>query len=214
MPGKSSLSKSNMEDIFRKDALFDFWPSARQTAKERVEATTRFIVYATVLLLLIRRDPRILALGGLVLVILYVLYNNGMIPDGPRTPYAQRVPGISMPTRDNPMANPLIGDDPMRPSAAWYPSVKTEIENEWSQIHPFERVRDAERNFYTTASTTIPNNQSAFAQAAYGRMFEPQCRDTPGACDPDGPYSTFPERVQLRGGNGGGFGGPSGGGGF
>lgn len=126
-----------------------------------------------------------------------------MIPDGARAVYASAVEGVTMPTLDNPMANPLIGDDPVRPSAAWYPSVKTEVENEWSRIHPFERVRDAERNFYTTASSTIPNDQSAFAQGAYGRPFEPQCRDTPWACDPEGnPFSTFPERVQLRGGNG------------
>ena len=66
-----------------------------------------------------------------------------------------------------------------------------------------ERVRDAERNFYTTASTTIPNDQAAFAQASYGRPFAPQCRDTPGACDPEGnPNARFPERVQMRGGNG------------
>lgn len=192
-----------MEDLFRRDALLDFWPSARQTAKERVEATTRFIVYATLAVMLIRRDGRVLALGGLVLAILYVLYQNGMIPDGARAVYASAVEGVTMPTLDNPMANPLIGDDPVRPSAAWYPSVKTEVENEWSRIHPFERVRDAERNFYTTASSTIPNDQSAFAQGAYGRPFEPQCRDTPWACDPEGnPFSTFPERVQLRGGNG------------
>lgn len=192
-----------MEDIFRRDALLDFWPSARQTAKERVEATTRFIVYATLLLLLIRRDGRVLALGGLVLAILYILYSNGMIPDGPRAVYASAVEGVTMPTLSNPMANPLIGDDPTRPSAAWYPSVKSEVENEWSRIHPFERVRDAERNFYTTASSTIPNDQSAFAQGAYGRPFEPQCRDTPWACDPEGnPNARFPERTQLRGGNG------------
>jgi hypothetical protein len=189
-----------MEDVFRREALLDFWPSSRQTAKERVEATTRFIVYATAIVLLIRRDGRVLALGALVLAILYGLYYNNMIPDGARAVF---------------LANMLIGDEPSRPGAAWYPSVKTEVENQWSHIHPFERVRDAERNFYTTASSVIPNDQTMFAQAAYGRPFEPQCRDTPGACDPEGnPFSTFPERVQMRAGNGGGYGGGKGGGGF
>jgi hypothetical protein len=81
--------------------------------------------------------------------------------------------------------------------------MRTEVENEWKKIHPFERIRDTERNFYTTASSTIPNDQAAFAQAAYGRPFEPQCRDTPWACDPEGnPNARFPERPQMRGGNG------------
>lgn len=192
------------EGLFRREALLDFWPSARQTAHERVESTTRFVIYATMIVLLIRRDGRVLALGALVLVILYILFYNGMIPDGDRAPFAgARIDGVTMPTIANPMGNMLIGDEPDRPSAAWYPSVKTEVENQWKTIHPFERVRDAERNFYTTASSTIPNDQSTFAQAAYGRPFEPQCRDTPGACDPEGnQYARFPERVQMRGGNG------------
>lgn len=192
------------EGLFRREALLDFWPSARQTAHERVESTTRFVIYATAIVLLIRRDGRVLALGALVLAILYILFYNGMIPDGDRAPFAgARIDGVTMPTIANPMGNMLIGDEPDRPSAAWYPSVKTEVENQWKTIHPFERVRDAERNFYTTASSTIPNDQSTFAQAAYGRPFEPQCRDTPGACDPEGnQYARFPERVQMRGGNG------------
>lgn len=192
------------EGLFRREALLDFWPSARQTAQERVEATARFIIYATAIVLLIRRDGRVLALGALVLAILYILFYNGMIPNGDRAPFAgARIDGVTMPTIANPMGNMLIGDEPDRPSAAWYPSVKTEVENQWKTIHPFERVRDAERNFYTTPSSTIPNDQSTFAQAAYGRPFEPQCRDTPGACDPEGnQYARFPERVQMRGGNG------------
>ena len=193
-----------MEDVFRREALLDFWPSSRQTAKERVEATTRFIVYATAIVLLIRRDGRVLALGALVLAILYGLYYNNMIPDGARAVFAApNVDGVTMPTLNNPMANMLIGDEPTRPGAAWYPSVKTEVENQWSHIHPFERVRDAERNFYTTASTTIPNDQNAFATAAYGKQFAPMCKDQGGrACDPDNSQFHFPERTQMRGGNG------------
>lgn len=193
-----------MEDLFRKDALLDFWPSASQTAMERVQSTTRFIIYASLLVFLITRDVRVVALGGLVLTILYLLYVKGMVPDGPRgVNSAPGLKGFSMPTRDNPMANHLLGEPDDKPSAPWYPTMRTEVENEWKKIHPFERIRDTERNFYTTASSTIPNDQAAFAQAAYGRPFEPQCRDTPWACDPEGnPNARFPERPQMRGGNG------------
>lgn len=193
-----------MEGILNKDSLLDFWPSASQTAKERVESTTRFIIYATVLVFLLRRDARVIALGTLVLGILYVLYMKGIIPDGPRTPFIQPgLQGVSMPTLNNPMANYLMGEPTDKDPAPWYPSMRTEVENEWRTIHPYEKVRDAERNFYTTANTTVPNDQAAFAQAAYGRPFEPQCRDTPWACDPEGnPNARFPERTQLRGGNG------------
>jgi hypothetical protein len=196
-----------VQEVFQKDKLLDFWPTNRQSAKERVEATTRFVIYASVSVYLTSRDSRVVLLGLLVLSVLYILYFNGMIPDGERSDsYKLDTTGFTMPSRDNPMGNILMGEyssNPGRDPAAWYPSVREEVQKEWDGIHPFERVRDAERNFYTTASTTVPNDQAAFAQASYGRPFAPQCRDTPGACDPEGnPNARFPERVQMRGGNG------------
>lgn len=196
-----------LQEVFQKDRLHEFWPTSRQSAKERVEATTRFIVYASALVFVTSRDARVVLLGMLVIVALYVLYFNGMIPDGVRSVHhIITAAGFTAPTGDNSMGNILMGEyesNPTRAPAAWYPSVRAEVQKQWDGIHPFENVRNAERNFYTTANTTIPNDQAAFAHAAYGRPFDPQCRDTPGACDPEGnPNARFPERVQMRGGNG------------
>jgi hypothetical protein len=195
----------DLRDLIAKDKLLDFWPTARQTAEERVLATTRFILYAIVLVYIIRRDARVVALGVLVLAALYVLYGMNMIPDGKRavTTGPKVIGGLRMPTRDNPMANFLLGDDPsFNQQAPWYPSMKKEVQQEWVSIHPFERKRDAERNFYTTAASTWPNDQAAFTNAAFGKPFAPTCRDDPAACNPDGPYARGPEPIQLRGGNG------------
>ena len=200
-------------EVFRNDKLLEFWPTARQSSRERVSATTRFVLYASVLVYLIKRDPRIFALAILVLAILYYLWGANLIKDGKVRPAIGdgRAAGpfreeVYMPSFNNPMGNVLMtdySDYPDRPSAAWYPSVRQEVDQQWSIIHPFERKRDAERNFYTTASTTIPNDQTAFAQAAYGKPFSPICKDQGGlACDPDRPYSQIPERPQLRAGNG------------
>ena len=75
---------------------------------------------------------RILALGILVLAVLYFLFTSNMIPDGQRRPTFGdgRTPWygrdtVTMPTIDNPMANVLYTDytdRPDRPAAAWYPS--------------------------------------------------------------------------------------------
>ena len=192
----------DLRDIIAKDKLLDFWPTSRQTAEERVLATTRFILYAVVLTYLIRRDARIVALGALVLAALYVLYGMNMIPDGKRSVVASGLSGLRMPTRDNPMANYLLGDDPSyAQQAPWYPTMKEEVQNQWDAIHPFERKRDAERNFYTTAVSTWPNDQAAFTNAAFGKPFSPMCRDDPSQCNPDSPYARGPEPIQLRGGN-------------
>ena len=199
-------------EIFRSDKLYEFWPSATQTAKDRTLATTRFILYAMTILYLIKRDARILALGILVLAALYFLFVSNMIPDGQvrsatmdgRAPWFGR-DAVTMHTLDNPMGNVLYTDytdRPDRPPAAWYPSVSKEVADEWAFIHPFEKKRDAERNFYTAPSTTIPNDQTGFAEASYGPKFGPFCKDGSGSCDIDSGRFHFPEPTQMRAGNG------------
>jgi hypothetical protein len=142
-------------------------------------------------------------LAALVLAILSLLKRSGMIQEGRAqvvTSDGRAMRGVTMPTFDNPMGNVLITDyqdNPDRPSAAYYPTVSTEIQKQWDVIHPFERQRDAERNFYTVASTTIPNDIDAFTTAAYGDRNAPMCRDTPGACNPDKNNRAM-ERVQQR----------------
>lgn len=201
------------KEIFKTSELLNFWPTASQTARERVASTTRFILYATCIIYIINRDVRVFALGILALAILYYLMTMNMISDGKLRPSSTdgRVPGplrgeVTLPTLDNPMGNVLLSDyvdAPDRPAAAWYPSMRAEVQKTWSQIHPFERQRDAERNFYTMPSSTIPNDQAAFAYGAYGKPFAPKCHDQGGAaCDPDRFYSAFPERPQMRAGNG------------
>ena len=200
-------------EIFETKELLNFWPTATQTARERVAATTRFILYATCIIYIINRDVRVFALGILAIAILYYLWTMNMISDGKMRPSSTdgRVPGplrgeVTLPTFDTSMGNVLLSDDvdnPDRPAAAWYPSMRTEVQTTWSQIHPFERQRDAERNFYTMPSSTIPNDMAAFAYGAFGKPFAPKCHDQGGAaCDPDRFYSAFPERPQMRAGNG------------
>ena len=201
------------KDVFKTSDLLYFWPTAMQTGDQRVSATTRFILYAICVVYIINRDSRIFALGGIALAILYYMWTTNMIKDGKlRTTIGDARqstifrPDVTMPTSDNSMGNVLLSDyvdNPDRPAAAWYPSMRTQVQQVWSQIHPFERQRDAERNFYPMPSTTIPNDQTGFAQAAYGKPFSAKCHDQGGAaCDPDRFYSAFPERVQMEAGNG------------
>jgi hypothetical protein len=201
------------KDVFKTSDLLIFWPTATQTADKRVSATTRFILYAICVVYLVNRDSRIFALGGIALAILYYMWTTNMIKDGKLRPSIGDArhstifrPDVTLPTTENSMGNVLLSDyvdNPDRPAAAWYPSVRTQVQEAWSQIHPFERQRDAERNFYTMPASTIPNDQTGFAQAAYGKPFAAKCHDQGGAaCDPDRFYSAFPEQPQLRAGNG------------
>ena len=200
------------KDVFKTSELLTFWPTATQTGDQRVSATTRFILYAVCMVYIVNRDSRIFALGGIALAILYYMWTTNMIKDGKlratigdaRYSTVFR-PDATLPSVENSMGNVLLSDyvdNPDRPAAAWYPSVRTQVQQVWSQIHPFERQRDAERNFYTMPASTIPNDQTGFAQAAYGKPFSAKCHDQGGAaCDPDRFYSAFPERVQMEAGN-------------
>jgi hypothetical protein len=176
-------------EIFRSDKVFEFWPTARQSEREKFFAVGRFIIYATTLIYLITRDPRIFSLGLVVFALLYY-FTRVQVPSSGSKFEVQR------PSSDNPMGNKLLYDDDETP---WYPSVRHEVDSEWRKIHPFENKADAERNFYS-----VPlNDQNAFVQAAYGSKQEPMCKSHGGrSCDIDNSQYHFPERVHMIAGNG------------
>lgn len=123
-------------------------------------------------------------------------------------------PQFTEPTQDNPMMNvllPQIQDEPKRESAApsFTPEVETVI-NEKTQDFVVEQFNSdpkikellfsdlsdkmvfdqSMRNFYSTASTTIPNDQGAFAQFCYGEAIS--CKENNAlACERNN-YRQYP----------------------
>ena len=55
----------DMKQLVRSDKVTQFWPNNNQSTADRVNAASRFIVYATCILYAIRRDPRIFILGAM-----------------------------------------------------------------------------------------------------------------------------------------------------
>jgi hypothetical protein len=108
----------------------------------------------------------------------------------PRTPPPVAMPRFTSPTSENPLMNvmlPEINGNPTRPPAApaFSPLAQTKIDkvvkaNAIKAAGGDERLfrgLDAEldfdtsmRSFYSTASTTVPNDQEAFAEFCYGGM--------------------------------------------
>ncbi len=167
-----------MEEIFRSDKILQFWPTDKQSPKERVYATTRFILYAACILYIIRRDVRILLVAALALGALYYMYKNGMIRE---TEYVF----LQKPTDENVMNNGLDVGPPDRAS----------LKNAWDQIHPYMEGRwFAEHNFYTAPGI---DNQG-FVENAYSNLMMPSCRDNPDFCNPDSSMARGPEWIQRK----------------
>lgn len=162
--------------------LLQFWPSAKQTHRERFESSARFVVYASLIAFVMRRDVRILLLGVLVLLAMYLYYR--ITPSGS--------PSYSTVTDDNPAGNYLVSDDPMRlPTRATSDeiSMKLNLPSRW-----------AERQFYTMPVTTAGGDLDAFL--AFNGRGQPNCRENQWACSADS-NPRHPEWVQMRGTFGG-----------
>ena len=106
-------------------------------------------------------------------------------------PDATTDPGLqyeqcTAPTKNNPFMNPSVNeqlDNPTRPQACDYtdPSVYKELEdhfnhNLYKDIDDLFGKNNSQRQFYTTPSTTYPNDQSGFARWLY---------NTPATCKED-----------------------------
>jgi len=186
------------QQLIRADKVSQFWPINEQTPEDRINAASRFIIYASCLIYLIRRDPRIFVLGATVLSVIFVLYRSNMVKDT----IGYTVDGESMcqvPTEDNPMGNVLITDftdAPNRLQAGYYPSVKPFVNNYTTGQIPMDGGRSrsplpkymrngVDRQFVSNPVTTIAGDQTAFAEWLYGAKNGPMCKSGTGQCDPN-----------------------------
>ena len=115
------------QQLTKSDEVLQFWPNKEQTPEDRINAASRFIIYATCIIYVSRRDPRIFVLGGTILSVLYVMYKSKMIKEGYGISVTGDERGCHMPTADNPMGNVLMTDytdAPNRLEACYRPSFK------------------------------------------------------------------------------------------
>ena len=189
--------------LFKSDRILAFWPTSQQDPVTRINATTRFIIYAACLIYLIKRDVRVFALAGMVLFVIFILHKNDMI----KQPFGRPVdsldqsynPTCQRPTFDNPMGNVLLSDyidQPNRPPACDYSTVRNSVKYHLDDTIPYDGGRSrtampefqrnaAARQFVSTSVSTIPGDQTGFAEWLYGKKFAPTCRDDPSVCNPN-----------------------------
>lgn len=179
--------------------VLEFWPTNVQSSADRVNAGSRFIIYAASVHYLIKRDVRIFVLAATALGVLYVMERSGMVKEGvPRgVEYYENIGDVCQrPSRDNPMANVLIGDDPNRNQACSYSSVRADADAFVVGETPFGPARSRSalpkyqqnalsRQFVTAPVSTVGGDQTGFAEWLYGKKGAPMCKSDGGVCNPN-----------------------------
>lgn len=180
--------------LIRKSKIAEFWPTSEQSPEDRINAASRFIIYVATIVFLIRRDPRIYVLGVTVLAVIFVLYKSNMIKETfKHTKSFSNT--CQAPSSTNPMGNVLItdyADAPNRLEACYYShpndyavqGVPYDSGRSRSPIPKYQR-KSIERQFVTNPVTTIPGDQTQFAEWLYGPKNGPMCKSDSRYCDPN-----------------------------
>lgn len=165
--------------LFNKDQLY-FWPKENMTPQDKLNAITRTICLLTILGVVVTHDLKFVWFGLITIGALILYERTVVIPE----PFVLKRSNYTTPTKTNPLMNvllPEINGNPNRKQAlkSFTPSTEKEINDTVKQnLDPriYKGIRNemdleySMRNFYTTASTTIPNDQEGFSKFLYGDM--------------------------------------------
>lgn len=157
--------------ILTQDNFFNFWPSNSQSESERIYATARFIIYGTLVAFALKRNTKILILGTVLLVGLY-LYSRSV------QPLVQMKKSF-----EDPFSN--FGNQEYQEATA----------KRWAR-ETFKDPKNAERNFYTVPS----NDMGTFLEFVHGGKNKPFCRQNQSACtaEHNPMFMEEPQRRVLR----------------
>ena len=164
------------------DEPFQFFPSNNLNDIEKINSLVRLAIYYAMIIIVTGRSHSYLTISLVIIIISFLLgrteaFNN----------YVEK-PKCYKPTDANPFMNFTIDDyykDPNRPQNCPIDQVRQDMRKKflkrivpdptdlWGQNY-------SDRNFYTTPSTRIVNDQTGFANWCYGSMG--QCKTYGRGC--------------------------------
>jgi len=162
--------------LLNKKKIMEIWPQSKYSLAAKLNAITRLVIILTLLGYLFTRNVKIVVTGIITMGIIVILYKSKkqkqklkrkMIKEGFTNTelYQQVKSSFVKPTKQNPLMNVLL------PEIQYNPKRKPALFLDLGDNIAFDQSM---RNFYATANTTIPNDQTAFAEYCYGSM--PSCR--------------------------------------
>ncbi len=177
--------------------LGEFFPSLSLPFERRLDAASRLAMYYALIVLLIRRDPRVLVFLLAFLAALFVADRYYRHQARVREHMLSRLNhgrdavtkgACFKPTRDNPFMNVALTDAPDRPPSCDMTkrSVRKQVERLFDQSAVYNaddvfRRNSGQRQFYSMPATTTPNGQDEFARWLYADP-RPTCKEQSGSC--------------------------------
>jgi hypothetical protein len=188
---------NNPQILIQPARLPEFFPSGLMTRLEQLNAVVRFCFYLSVLLILLKQNINYIYIFLTSLVMTFLIYQyDPKLKEKSESEYFNNkskrdvLKNYVEPTYDNPFMNPSLLDYTENPnreslnnkSFVNQNDLNLDIEKKFS-YNLYQDVNDifgktnSQRQFYTTPITTIPNEQSNFANWLYNK---PSCKDNNG----------------------------------
>ena len=178
---------NNISSFFEVDKLMNFFPNDEMSFEEKLNSALRFTLYFSIAIYLINRTLTIFYLVVIMAGITYIIYSTNkketFLNDEDELGMFSSIKNMkkntkcSIPKKTNPFMNVLVNDyvhNPERPEACDIskPTVEKKVkqyfENDlYMNIDDVFNKNSSYRQFYTTPSTTIPNDQDSFSKWLY-----------------------------------------------
>lgn len=212
--------------IFNKDYIFELWPTNNMCYEQKLNAITRLIILLSILGYILSMSQRIIVVGILTMIVIYVLYNmrkqkinkqmlenfeimsndikgnevTGLFDKNPKS-YVNPVTldavlrtEFKEGNKKNPFSNVLltqINDEPERKAAPpsfnvdvdeditknvkravqmMNPGIKNTNKQLFGDLYQQFQLDQSNRQFFSTPSTRVTNDQGAYGQYLYGYM--------------------------------------------
>jgi hypothetical protein len=175
--------------FFNTKELHEFVPLPHMAFEEKLNAVMRFVLYFTVVLLVVQRSVKpvylVVAVGAFT-AMLYTAYDNEKKSNNPvyeefnlARDRSRGDEACILPSKNNPFTNILVSDyalNPRRPEGCDInrSSVKKMAEsfyekNLYRDVDDIWGRRSSSRTFYQVPVQTIPNKQNEFAKWLFGK---------------------------------------------
>ena len=178
------------------DNYYCIWPSKDMSFAQQLNCLMRFSIYFAIIVFLIKKDPNILFIPIFMGIFTYYIYmvdtqnkktEREMMENMNVTKDTSTGKTCQKPTSQNPFMNVLMSEYAQNPKRVAACTMNNKVKKQVNQYFDANLYRDvddifhknaSDRQFYTTANTTIPNDQTTFAKWLYD--VGPTCKEGNG----------------------------------